>query len=263
MSEIPPYRPDPLEPGYSPAREGGPDAQHDHHVSFPDQPAQTPAATQSEPPTAPTTGVPSRSYPSYQSPGSQSPPPEAFPRAGGAPGGPNPSLQPAWASPGRQRSRLRTLVLVAVFAVALPLVAIGLVVGARHDGGSDPSPSSSRPTTVPNSPLTADPTPVPRLTPDVRSVRFEVQGTGRADIRLYRDGASERIKDVTLPYAVSVPVGDERSPYLTISATDYERTDSMKCIATAGEEVVSVNVGTRRVECTVTSSSLPTTDVEQ
>ena len=151
--------------------------------------------------------------------------------------------------------------LIAVFAVALPLVIVGLVVGARSDR-SAPSPSTDRPTTVPNLPLTADPTPVPRLTPDVRSVRFEVQGAGRADIRLYRDGASQRIKDVTLPYAVSVPVGDQRSPYLTISATDYERTDSMKCMATAGDEVVSVNIGTNRVECTVTSSSLPTTDDE-
>ena len=204
--------------------------------------------------------MPSRPYPSYQSSGPQQP--DNLPHARGGPGLSNPSLQPPWAGPGRQRSRVRTLVLVAVFVVALPLVVIGLVVGARSDRSSDPSPSSSRPTTVPNSPLAAEPTPVPRLTPDVRSVRFEVQGTGRADIRLYRDGASQRIKDVTLPYAVSVPVGDERSPYLTISATDYERTDSMKCIATAGEEVVSVNVGTRRVECTVTSSSLPTTDVE-
>ncbi|MDN5764531.1 MAG: hypothetical protein L0H96_04350 [Humibacillus sp.] len=155
---------------------------------------------------------------------------------------------------------------IAVIAVVMALVAVGLAVGVLLAGGSDrgdePSPKADRPTTVPNSPLTADPTPVPRLTPDVRSVRFEVQGTGRADIRLYRDGASERIKDVTLPYAVSVPVGEDRSPYLTISATDYERTDSMRCIATAGEEVVSVNVGTRRVECTVTSSSLPTSDVE-
>ncbi len=111
---------------------------------------------------------------------------------------------------------------------------------------------------MPNSPLAVDPTPVPRLTPDVRSVRFEVQGTGRADIRIYRNGASQRIEDVALPYAVSVPVGDERSPYLTVSATDYQRTDSMKCIATAGNEVVSVSVGTRNIECTVTSSSLPT-----
>lgn len=149
--------------------------------------------------------------------------------------------------------------LVAVFAVVVPLVVVGLVVGSRGDRSVDPSPKTARPTTVPNSPLSVDPTPVPRLTPDVRSVRFEVQGTGRADIRIYRDGASQRFPDVTLPYAVSVPVGDDPSPYLTVSATDYERTDSMKCIATAGAEVVSVNVGTRRVECAVTSSSLPTT----
>lgn len=111
---------------------------------------------------------------------------------------------------------------------------------------------------MPNSPLTVDPTPVARLTPDVRSVRFEVQGTGRADIRIYRNGASQRMNDVTLPFAVSVLVGDDRSPYLSIDATDDERTDSMRCTGTAGDRVVSVNVGTRRVECAVTSSSLPT-----
>lgn len=153
--------------------------------------------------------------------------------------------------------------LVAVFAVVLPLVVVGLVVGSRSDRSADLSPTADRPTApstlVPNSPLPVDPTPVPRLTPDVRSVRFEVQGTGRADVRIYRNGASQRIPDVTLPYAVSVPVGDDPRPYLTVSATDYERTDSMKCIATAGAEVVSVNVGTRRVECAVTSSSLPAT----
>ncbi|MEO6998267.1 MAG: hypothetical protein ABI112_09310 [Terracoccus sp.] len=152
--------------------------------------------------------------------------------------------------------------LIAVCAVVVPLVVIGLVDGSRSDLRADPSPQSARPTApstmVPNSPLSVDPTPVPPLTPDVRAVRFEVQGTGRADIRIYRNGASQRIQDVTLPYAVSVPVGNDPSPYLTVSATDYERTDSMKCIATAGEEVVSVNVGTRRVECAVTSSSLPT-----
>ncbi len=157
---------------------------------------------------------------------------------------------------------MRTLVLAAVFFVVVPLVVIGLVVGNRSDRSTDPSPRTARPTTVPNSPLSVDPTPVPRLTPDVRSVRFEVQGTGRADIRIYRNGASQRIKDVTLPYAVSVPVGDDRSPYISVDATDYERTDSMKCIATAGAEVVAVNVGTRRVECTVTSSSLPTSGDE-
>lgn len=286
MSEIPPYRPDPLAPGYTPAPEGAPDREHDHHVSFPDNPGSarpapanlpgssdssslggwsgsprlsTPTAgTSSSAPGNPASGAPSRSYPSYHGAEQQSTPLSASSRTRG----PDPSSAPPWAAPGRRPSRLRTLVLVAVFAVVVPLVVVGLVVGGRSDGSADPSPKAARPTTVPNSPLAVDPTPVPRLTPDVRSVRFEVQGTGRADIRLYRDGASERIKDVTLPYAVSVPVGEARSPYLTISATDYERTDSMKCIATAGEEVVSVNVGTRRVECTVTSSSLPTTGNE-
>ncbi|WP_139142530.1 hypothetical protein [Humibacillus sp. DSM 29435] len=253
MSEIPPYRPDPLAPGFTPAAESAPDSGHDHHVSFPDQPTTAPTnppvapvASQSAPPS----GMPARSYPSYQGNSQQ---PGWHGNAGSGP-----SFQPPGAPPGRRPSRVRTLVLAAVFFVVVPLVVVGLVVGNRSDRSTDPSPRAARPTTVPNSPLSVDPTPVPRLTPDVRSVRFEVQGTGRADIRIYRNGASQRIKDVTLPYAVSVPVGDDRSPYISVDATDYERTDSMKCIATAGAEVVAVNVGTRRVECTVTSSSLPT-----
>ncbi len=315
MSDIPPFRPDPLASGYEPA--DVPDPTDDDHVSFPEgdsgpatDPAtgsagstgstgwtgQVPRAPQaagpswspSWSPAQPQSSQPQSAQPSPQSPpqgppaGGTTPPwgagdPGGYryePQPGattGADGRPTGPPRPGWAPPtapsGCRPSggKLIAIVLVVILVpILLIVVATGVLVGRSGDDG--PSGSRTRPSVVPNTSLPVTPTPVPRLSANVSSVRFEIQGAGRvADIRLYNgaDGGSETLEKQTLPYAVSLPVDNTRSRYLSVSASDYEGDGTMTCSAWAGDVLVAYAVGTTRVSCDVTSTALPTSRSNQ
>lgn len=263
MSDIPPFRPDPLASGYQPGG-GAPDPTDDDHVSFPDD-----EVAPSTPPTAPSPPVaPAGTMPSWGQPAPQSAPQpgQPFPGAQQSPSQPYPNQgQPSWpgqtAPPAVKRSGCgpATGKFVGIIAAVVLLVAVALgVLGsvlASDDDRKAREPEASSPVTISTLPIS--PTPVPTLTPDVTSVRFEIQGAGRANVRIYRNGDTKKLSDVTLPFAFSLSLAGERSPYVSVTATDSERRDAMRCTAWAGDEVVALSVGTRSVECTVTSASLP------
>lgn len=273
MSDIPPFRPDPLASGYQPGS-GAPDPTDDDHVSFPDDEVAAP----STPPVAPSPPVaPAGTMPSWTQP--QQPPAAGYPseqtypgqpiggqqpNAGQPPFGPGQQTwpgQPAPEAPTVTRSgcsagvgKIAGVIAAVVLLLALALGVLGSVL-ASDDDKKAREPEASTPVTISTLPIS--PTPVPTLTPGVTSVRFEIQGAGRANVRIYRNGDTKKLSDVTLPFAFSLPLAGERSPYVSVTATDYERQDAMRCTAWAGDEVVAVSVGTRSVECTVTSASLP------
>lgn len=145
-----------------------------------------------------------------------------------------------------------------LFGLFLVLMVVSMLAGGRSDRRADPA--TPRPTVAVTSlPVVA--TSVPPLPRDVTSLRVEIQGSDRTvDVRLSQNGRSTQLDDVTLPYAVSVPVArTSSSRYLTVSARDYGGSGTMKCTIWAGDQVIAVTVGTRSVECTANSSALPVT----
>ncbi|RKT77152.1 hypothetical protein DFJ68_0568 [Terracoccus luteus] len=305
MSDIPPFRPDPLAPGYEPA--DVPDPTDDDHVSFPEEagdigdtgttgtpgvppapqaagpswsPSWTPAGPQPSPQSAPQAAPQSAPQSAPQGPpsGGTTSPWGAGDQGGyryepqtggvtGPDGRPVGPPRPGWAPPtapsGCRPSGGKMIALV-LAVLLIPVVVFAAVTGvlvSRSGDDDGPSGSRTRPSVVPNTSLPVTPTPVPRLSANVSSVRFEIQGAGRvADVRLYNgaDGGSQTLEKQTLPYAVSLPVDNTRSRYLSVSASDYEGDGTMTCSAWAGDVLVAYAVGTTRVSCDVTSTALPT-----
>lgn len=254
MSDIPPYRPDPLATGFEPPAGSPADRTHDEHVAFPDDAGPGGAPTQL-PPTA--WRQPERPP---QPPPSQPPPiqPTSAP-----PRRPSWQVQQPTRLPGfgpRRRSGLgRIIALVTagpLFGLFLVLMVIFMLAGGRSDERA--TPAAPRPTVAVTS-LPVAATSLPPLPLDVTSLRVEIQGSGRSvDVSLTQNGRSTRLDDVALPYAVSVSVArTSSSRYLTVSARNYRGSGSMRCTIWAGDQVIAMTVGTTRVECSASTSALP------